>query len=56
MKNQFWQPDRQTRAVIRRGDMINREYLKRESIKYQRALISSAAPRLESIDADRWVS
>ena len=51
MKNQFWQPDRQTRAVIRRGDMINREYLKRESIEYQRALIE----RLESIDKDRWM-
>jgi hypothetical protein len=37
--DQFWQPDQQTRSAIRRGDKINREYLKRKSIQYQRALI-----------------
>jgi len=47
-RDQFWQPDRQTRSAIRRGDKINREYFKRKSIEYQRALIE----RLESIDKD----
>ena len=37
--DQFWQPDRQTRAAIRRGDKINRRYLKRKKIEYELALI-----------------
>ena len=52
--DQFWQPDQQTRSAIRRGDKINREYLKRKSIEYQRALIERMAEPLESIDADWW--
>ncbi len=34
-----WQPDRQTRAAIRRGDKINREYFKRKRVEYQLAMI-----------------
>ncbi len=49
--DQFWQPDQQTRSAIRRGDKINREYFKRKSIEYQRALIE----RLESVDEDWWL-
>jgi len=37
--DQFWQPDKQTQSAIRRGDKINREYLKRKKIEYQLALI-----------------
>ncbi len=39
MKNQFWQPDRQTRSAIRRGDRRYREYLARKKIEYELALI-----------------
>jgi len=39
MKDQFWQPDRQIRAAIRRGDKAHQEYFKRKSIEYQLALI-----------------
>jgi len=49
--DQFWQPDQQTRSAIRRGDKINREYFKRKSIEYQRALIE----RSESVDEDWWL-
>jgi len=41
--NQFWQPDQQTRSAIRRGDKINREYLKCKAIEYKRALIERMA-------------
>ena len=34
-----WKPDARTRAAIRRGDKINRKYLKRKKIEYQLALI-----------------
>ena len=44
IQNQFWQPDQQTRAAIRRGDNINREYLKRKKIEYQLALIERLTP------------
>jgi len=41
--DQFWQPDQQTRSAIRRGDKINREYLARQNIEYQLALIERMA-------------
>jgi len=41
--DQFWQPDKQTRSAIRRGDKINREYLKCKAIEYKRALIERMA-------------
>ena len=53
--DQFWQPDQQTRTAIRRGDKRYREYLKRKSIEYQRALIERMPERFESIDADWWM-
>jgi len=37
--HQFWQPDRETRAAISRGDKLNREYFKRKSLDYQLMLI-----------------
>ena len=43
MKNQFWQPDKQTRSAIRRGDKINREYLKRKRVEYELAMIERLA-------------
>ena len=39
MEDQFWNPDRETRAAIRRGDKLNREYFKRKSLDYQLTLI-----------------
>ncbi len=39
MENQFWQPDKQTRAAISRGDKRYREYLKRKRVEYELALI-----------------
>ncbi len=38
-----WQPDARTRSAIRRGDKINREYLKRKKIEYELALIERMA-------------
>ena len=35
MIDQFWQPDRETRSSIRRGDKINREYFARKMIEYE---------------------
>ncbi len=49
--DQFWQPDQQTRSAIRRGDKINREYLKRKSIEYQLALIERMAAHQEFKEA-----
>ncbi len=37
--NQFWQPDRQARAAISRGNRLSREYLKRKNLEYELALI-----------------
>ncbi len=34
-----WQPDKQTRAAISRGNRLYREYLKRKKNEYQLALI-----------------
>ena len=39
IQDQFWQPDQQTRAAIRRGDKINRAYLARKKTEYQLVLI-----------------
>ncbi|MCH7502172.1 MAG: hypothetical protein IIA10_02305 [Proteobacteria bacterium] len=39
MEDQLWQPDRETRAAISRGDKLHREYFKRKSLDYQLALI-----------------
>ena len=39
IQNQFWQPDKQTRAAISRGNRLYREYLARKKIEYQLALI-----------------
>ena len=39
MENKLWQPDRETRAAISRGDKLHREYFKRKSLDYQLALI-----------------
>ncbi len=39
MEEQFWQPDKETRSAIRRGDKINREYFERKSLDYQLMLI-----------------
>ena len=37
--DQFWQPNRETRAAISRGDKLNRDYFKRKSLDYQLMLI-----------------
>jgi len=37
--DQFWQPDQQTRAAIRRGDKLHREYLRRNEAEYRLAMI-----------------
>ena len=37
--DQFWQPDKQTRSAIGRGDRLYREYLARKKIEYQLTLI-----------------
>ncbi len=34
-----WQPDKQTRAAIRHGDKINREYLRRKKVEHELAMI-----------------
>jgi hypothetical protein len=39
MTDQLWKPDRVTRAAIRRGDKLHREFFKRKSFDYQLALI-----------------
>jgi len=41
--NQFWQPDRQARAAISRGNRLYREYLARKRQEYERALIERMA-------------
>ncbi len=38
-----WKPDTRTRAAIRRGDKINREYLKRKRVEYELAMIERMA-------------
>ena len=43
MSNQFWQPNRQTRAAIRRGDRLYRAFLKREEAEYHLAMIDRLA-------------
>ena len=43
MKDQFWQPDDQTRAAIRCGDRLCREYFKRKSIEYELVMIERVA-------------
>ena len=41
--DQFWQPNRETRAAISRGDKLNREYFKRKRVEYELALIERMA-------------
>ena len=41
--NQFWQPDIQTRAAIRRGDKLHREYVDRKKVEYELAMIERLA-------------
>ena len=42
--DQFWQPDKQTRSAIRRGDRINCEYFKRKRVEaYELARIERLA-------------
>ena len=51
-RDQFWQPDRQTRSAISRGNRLRRDYLARKKQEYQLTLIARITERLESIDAD----
>ena len=37
--DQFWQPDKETRSAISRGNRLHREYLARKRQEYERALI-----------------
>ena len=43
--DQFWQPHRETRAAISRGDKLHREYFKRKSLDYRLALIERLITR-----------
>lgn len=45
MEDQFWRPDRETRAAINRGDKLNRDFYKRKSLDYQLALIERLITR-----------
>ena len=41
--DQLWQPDKQTRSAISRGNTLYREYLARKGQEYERALIERMA-------------
>ena len=39
IQDQFWKPDKETRAAISRGNRLCREYFARKRLEYERALL-----------------
>ncbi len=53
MANQFWQPDRRTRAAISRGNKLARVYFERKKAEYDLAMIARLAARRNAKRLDK---